>query len=58
VARLQLDGAQLVGNRWLVISYAESSNQSPGLAALRQALPMLLLLAAAAGLLAVLYLRT
>jgi diguanylate cyclase (GGDEF)-like protein len=57
VARLQLEGAQLVGNRWMVASYSQVSAQSAGLAALKARTPEMLLPILALIALAVLYLR-
>jgi diguanylate cyclase (GGDEF)-like protein len=57
VARLELNGAQLIGNRWLVAGYAAIPPASPGLVALRRSLPAFALIGALAILLATLYLR-
>jgi diguanylate cyclase (GGDEF)-like protein len=57
VARLQLDGAQLVGNRWMVVSYSLGNDVSAGFATMRRSLLPLLLLLAAMASLGALYLR-
>ena len=57
VARLQLDGAQLVGNRWTVVCYSLGNASSAGLATMRRSLPPLLLLLLAVAGLGALYLR-
>jgi diguanylate cyclase (GGDEF)-like protein len=57
VARLDLNGVQLVGNGWLVLSYSEIVRASPGMVVLRQALPLLALCGLLAVLLAAMYLR-
>jgi diguanylate cyclase (GGDEF)-like protein len=58
VARLELNGAQLIDNRWLVVGFSETARQSPGLLALQRALPIIALACGLAILLATLYLRT
>jgi diguanylate cyclase (GGDEF)-like protein len=57
VARMELNGAQLVGSRWLVAGFSELTGESAGLLALRRALPLFALAAGLAIVLATLYLR-
>ncbi len=56
VARLELNGAQLIDNRWLVIGLSQSVMHSPGLAALERVLPIIALVGLLAILLATFYL--
>jgi diguanylate cyclase (GGDEF)-like protein len=57
VTEAQVDGAAMVSDRWQVVSYRQLQQQSPGFAALRVALPLLVIVALALATLAVLYLR-
>jgi diguanylate cyclase (GGDEF)-like protein len=58
VVRLELNGAQLIDNRWLVIGFSQSATRSPGQEALQRALPIIALVGVLAILLAAIYLRT
>jgi diguanylate cyclase (GGDEF)-like protein len=57
VARLELNGAQLAANRWLVISFVEHKSGSPGMEMLKSQLPWLFAASFALILLMVMYLR-
>jgi diguanylate cyclase (GGDEF)-like protein len=57
VAQVQVDGAEMVTDRWSVICYRPMRLQSAGYGWLAEALPLLALVAVALTLLAVLYLR-
>jgi diguanylate cyclase (GGDEF)-like protein len=57
IALVQLDGAEMVTDRWSVVCYRPVRSNSAGYGALFEALPLLVLVALALTMLAVLYLR-